>query len=179
MWRGLKSTNGYEMIVVLLTITVVGIMVPILFMNVFNADRQFEKTEEDLQILKLREMGNKYMAEAADQSSDEAADIIQERLHDPEYDGNPANDFKQVFEARLKSHKLNPEYTIYARNEKQDGQQVKVGWEDIRWGETEDELVITYYVIPSLTDNITMEERQTSTYHINLPEWFLTYETRG
>ncbi|KHF40959.1 type II secretion system protein [Halalkalibacter okhensis] len=60
---GLKE-DGYALILVLLVIAVIGILAPIIISNIMSSANQFNKSEEDIQMAKLEEMGTLYIETA-------------------------------------------------------------------------------------------------------------------
>ncbi|WP_368503327.1 hypothetical protein AB3N04_13875 [Alkalihalophilus sp. As8PL] len=60
----IKNQRGYALLIVLLIITVIGIFAPILISNLMNSSIQFEKAEQDIQMQKMKEMGEMYAERA-------------------------------------------------------------------------------------------------------------------
>lgn len=67
---GLKE-DGYALILVLLVIAIIGILAPIVISNIMSSAHQFNKSEEDIKLTKLEEMGNLYIETALQKAIEE------------------------------------------------------------------------------------------------------------
>ncbi|WP_100371703.1 type II secretion system protein [Bacillus sp. FJAT-45037] len=56
-----KNEKGYALILVLLTITMIGIFIPVLLSNLLSNANQFKLAEENLQRIKLEDMAQVYI----------------------------------------------------------------------------------------------------------------------
>ncbi|MFC5464091.1 hypothetical protein [Lederbergia graminis] len=56
-----KNQSGYALITVLLIIAIIGVVTPPIISNIINSTQQFKRSEENIQLEKLREMGINYM----------------------------------------------------------------------------------------------------------------------
>ncbi|WP_409971962.1 type II secretion system protein [Bacillus sp. Bva_UNVM-123] len=70
--KKINEQKGYALILVLLTITIIGIFTPMIFSKLINNTQQFKKTEEQLQLRKLSDMGIIYVESAIDKASENA-----------------------------------------------------------------------------------------------------------
>ncbi|GAE27330.1 hypothetical protein JCM9140_3464 [Halalkalibacter wakoensis JCM 9140] len=102
------NQNGYALILVLLTIALIGIFIPIIITNIFNNSLQFQKIEENNQLLKLEEMAYLYMDKALDHS----AKVAQEKIV-IWFEDNPGadstlilNTFLDIFEDELSFYEV-------------------------------------------------------------------------
>jgi hypothetical protein len=67
-----KNEKGYALIIVLLTITVIMLVVPVLVSTMLNSSKQFQMTEEEIQLTKLAAMGVQYTEKAVEVASEAA-----------------------------------------------------------------------------------------------------------
>ncbi|NEU29786.1 type II secretion system protein [bacterium LRH843] len=58
--KRINEQRGYALIVVLLTITIIGIAAPVIVTSLLNSSHQYQKAEKDIQLTKLAEMGVVY-----------------------------------------------------------------------------------------------------------------------
>lgn len=63
------NQSGGALVLVLITITVIGILVPILMSNILSSASQYQKTEESFQRAKLEEMAELYFEKTVKQVS--------------------------------------------------------------------------------------------------------------
>ncbi|QOR66370.1 hypothetical protein IM538_21815 [Cytobacillus suaedae] len=109
----IKSEKGYALIIVLITITVIMLVIPILVSSMLNSSKQFQTTEEDIQLTKLATMGVQYTEKAVEVSSEEAkqktlAWIEEQRNLEPPVpepsEGEKRTKFIEFFKAELRNN---------------------------------------------------------------------------
>ncbi|WP_407272736.1 hypothetical protein [Radiobacillus sp. PE A8.2] len=99
MKKNIINQQGYALVLVLLTITVIGILTPPIINSLLNSTQQYQRSEENIQLQKLIEMGKMYARKEIEvvltplpTSLDEAKATLQSSLTIEEVSLDSSND---------------------------------------------------------------------------------------
>ncbi|SFL45633.1 hypothetical protein [Salibacterium qingdaonense] len=96
------NESGYTMIFVLLTITIIGIMVPPIMSSIMNSSSQYNESEENIQREKLMDMGTIRIEKKVELAVEEAEAVVEEETRQGETQ-NPEDRFFNLLQNRLSS----------------------------------------------------------------------------
>ncbi|SFQ22311.1 hypothetical protein [Salibacterium halotolerans] len=96
------NESGYTMILVLLTITIIGIMVPPIMSSIMNSSSQYNESEENIQRKKLMDMGTIRIEKKVELAVEEAEDIVERETKEGETQ-DPEDRFFNLLQNRLPS----------------------------------------------------------------------------
>ncbi|MEH6947677.1 hypothetical protein V7068_11520 [Bacillus sp. JJ634] len=139
-----KNEAGYTLVLVLLTITLIFIFSLTLISSVLNSANQNKKTEENIQLNRLSEMGVTYVEKAINKV---AATELQSSS---EYDStNLADQYMDFFKNELKEYKLIPNQELEIPLEKTD-KRFKIFVNSITLENATNTIKVTYTITASL-----------------------------
>ncbi|RSL34759.1 hypothetical protein D7Z54_02660 [Salibacterium salarium] len=137
----IRNQKGYAILVVLLTITMIGIMVPVVMSNIMNSSTQYNETEEDIQLNKLAEMGAFHFEKEAERIKEQTKTSIEnmEKIEDDD-------DVELMFYTYIENSSLNGYEKTITLEENQEQFTITQN----TMNRHEDKIVIDYTVSPSL-----------------------------
>ncbi|RSL32376.1 hypothetical protein D7Z54_15885 [Salibacterium salarium] len=154
----IRNQKGYTMLLVLLTITIIGIMVPIFMSSIMNSSTQYKETEENIQLQKLADMGSLYFEKEVEALKEEAKAFIEHMENVEEEDVERI--FYNYIEDELAS------YSKKTISIEENHEEFTIELNTIH--RSDNEFVIDYTVIPSLNGGIDEGEPLTNTMTINM-----------
>ncbi|WP_027964166.1 hypothetical protein [Halalkalibacillus halophilus] len=161
----LTSERGYVLIVVILIIAVIGIITPPIMSNILNSAIQYQSTEKELQLDKLRDMGLTFADEAILHSEDVALEETEtwiSGLSEAPSNQQVINQFETYFKDELSNLGINEELII----EIEEDASYRVSFEDISTSTSA--LTINYYVTPALEDDFDDRHMEEESKEISL-----------
>lgn len=166
-----KNEAGYTLILVLLTITLIFIFSLTLISNVLNSATQNKKSEEDIQLNKLSQMGVTYVEKAVKKANKQAHENIVTWLNTNPAPSTPdiPNEYRTRFEDALK-----PLIKTYPTSEKvlqKNSERVKMVIDGISLENgTTSTIKVVYTVTPSLKSEYdeTLSVRKTIPIDLNI-----------
>ncbi|MFJ8255892.1 hypothetical protein [Peribacillus asahii] len=164
-----KNEAGYTLVLVLLTITLIFIFSLTLISSVLNSASQNKKTEENIQLNRLSEMGVTYMEKVVKEANKQANESIVKWLNSGSAPSNPniPYEYKGEFETALDNLiETNP--TLEKKLE-EDGERFKIVINAISLENT-NTIKVVYTVTPSLTTEYpeTLSSQHTITINLNI-----------
>lgn len=143
----LKKQNGYTLIWVLLIVVLIGILTPLIASKVISSKLQVQKTEQSMQLEKVRQMGVAYMESVIKHANEELADESDSLLDSKQYNEKLQQKMIQI------NHDFNSEVV---KTLKQNGPRFSL---EINPSEIEeDKVIISYTVTYSLNNSIPPKE---------------------
>ncbi|MFD2706174.1 hypothetical protein [Salibacterium lacus] len=152
------NESGYTMILVLLTVTIIGIMVPPIMSSIMNSSSQYNESEENIQRGKLMDMGTIRIEKKVELAVEEAEAIVEEQTREGETE-NPEDRFFRLLQNRLSAS----EETIVLK----EGQQQFILSHNDPSREGGD-ITVSYEVTPSLNGGTDEVERLQDTVTVNV-----------
>ncbi|RCW66391.1 hypothetical protein [Saliterribacillus persicus] len=113
----MKNQNGYALLIVLLSITIIMLLIPPILVNILNATTQYKKTEELIQLEKMEVMGITFVEHAIEAASNTALENLEEWMENQSssvLENNAAiiSRYEVELEAELATYGLNPQHEI-------------------------------------------------------------------
>lgn len=143
-----KKQSGYALILVLLAITLIGVLSIPIVNSVLNSSQQYQKTEQNIQKEKLREMGIVYMESVVNNAINNLTTLLN--------DGNFSLTTSEQYKNQLQSEllKIVPELNSGAVKVIEEDRfmfSIKINSMELT---ADKNIIISYTVIPSINRNI-------------------------
>ncbi|MFJ8245680.1 hypothetical protein [Peribacillus asahii] len=166
-----KNEAGYTLVLVLLTITLIFIFSLTLISSVLNSASQNKKTEENIQLNRLSEMGVTYMEKAIMEANRQANASIVAWLNSDPAPSNPNIPYKYKGEFETALDDLIDYETIptLEKELEEEGDRFKIVINEINLENT-NTIKVVYTVTPSLTKEYpeTLSSQHTITINLNI-----------
>ncbi|MFB5282221.1 MULTISPECIES: hypothetical protein [Peribacillus] len=166
-----KNEAGYTLVLVLLTITLIFIFSLTLISSVLNSASQNKKTEENIQLNRLSEMGVTYTETAVKEANKQANASIVAWLNSDPAPSNPniPYEYQLRFETALDTLIKYETNSILEKELEEDSERFKIVINAISLENT-NTIKVVYTVTPSLTKEYskTLSSQHTITINLNI-----------
>lgn len=159
----LKEQNGAALIVVLITIAIIGVMIPSIMSNITTSAKQFERSEEYTQVNALIDMGVEFTHSVIEGSRDTAKENTESWLEQGNVDSDSiVTYFREQLNSAMRTKGL------------EDSVRIDVGEEngfktEIRSISVEGQSIeVDFVVTPVLENEVLDDEEETGTKTIEL-----------
>jgi len=90
--KSINREKGYTLVIVLVVIVIIGVFIPSIISNLMSSNLQYLKSEQNIQLKSLANMGVTYLDKSIDMASKEAKSIVVVWINEPVRKNNPPNE---------------------------------------------------------------------------------------